>query len=142
MFSLFVFMENLLIICLILISIKDIKERKIPNTLIVAIYLIGILNLISGLVSYAESIEGLLIMPVIILLVSKLFKYKVGMGDIKLISAIGFALGFGIQIVILAVGMGLCLMVLAITRKKSIFLGPFISFGAFIALIIGQFIVK
>ena len=142
MFSLFVFMENLLIICLILISIKDIKERKIPNTLIVAIYLIGILNLISGLVSYAESIEGLLIMPVVILLVSKLFKYKVGLGDVKLISAIGFALGFGRQILILAVGMGVCLMVLAITRKKSIFLGPFISFGAFIALIIGQFIVK
>ena len=142
MFSLFVFMENLLIICLILISIKDIKERKIPNTLVVAIYFIGILNLISGRVSYAESIMGLLIMPVIILLVSKLFKYKVGMGDIKLISAIGFALGFGSQIVVLAVGMGLCLIVLAITRKKSIFLGPFISFGAFIALIIGRFIVK
>ena len=142
MFSLFVFMENLLIICLILISIKDIKERTIPNTLVVAIYLIGILNLISGRVNYAESIMGLLIMPVIILLVSKLFKYKVGMGDIKLISAIGFALGFGSQIVVLAVGMGVCLMVLAITRKKAIFLGPFISFGAFIALIIGRFIVK
>ena len=142
MFSLFVFMEILLIICLLLVSINDIKKRKIPNSLVVAIFLIGILNLISGRVSYAESIAGLLIMPVIIFSVAKLCKFKLGMGDIKLISAIGFALGFGSQIVILAVGMSLCLIVLIYSRKKSIFLGPFISFGAFIALIIGQFIVK
>ena len=137
MFSLFAYMENLLIICLILISINDIKSKKIPNNLVIAIYLIGILNLISGQVSYAQSIAGLLILPIIILLVSKLSKFKVGIGDIKLISAIGFVLGFGSQLVILAAGMGLCLMVLVITRKKSIFLGPFISFGALFALIIG-----
>ena len=85
---------------------------------------------------------GLLVLPIIILLVSMICKFKVGMGDIKLISAIGFMLGFWSQIVVLTAGMILCLIVLAITRKKMIFLGPFISFGVFVALIIGQFIVK
>ena len=131
-----------LLVCLLLISINDIKEKKIPNSLVIAMYLIGVLNILSGRVSNAESIIGLLLLPIILLLVSKICNYALGMGDIKLISAIGFVLGFGSQIVILAVGMSLCLIVLAITRKKAIFLGPFISFGAFIALIIGQFIVK
>ena len=126
-----------LCLCLGLISISDIKEKKIPNSLVVAVYLIGILNLCAGRVSYADSIAGLSVMPIIILLVSKISKFKVGMGDVKLISAIGFALGFGSQMLILASGMTLCLMVLIITRKKSIFLGPFISFGALFALIIG-----
>ena len=142
MFSLFVFMESLLIICLLLVSINDIKKRKIPNSLVVAIYLIGILNIISGRVSYADSIAGLSILPVIILSVSKICNFKVGMGDIKLISAIGFCLGLLSQMFVVSIGMSVSLIYILIKRKKTIALGPFIGLGTFITLIMSGNIVK
>ena len=135
-------MERLLIICLLLISINDIKKKIIPNSLVIAIALIGILNLISGRVSCADSIVGLLALPLLIWGVHMLTRAKIGMGDIKLISAIGFCLGFWNQVLILCVGMTICMIVILHKRKKTIVLGPFISIGVFISLIIGKIIVK
>ena len=126
-----------LFLCLGLVSISDIRFKKIPNSLIVTLYLIGI---VTGRVSNAQSIIGVFVLPCILVLLSS--KFPIGGGDIKLISAIGFCLGFWYQMVILVVGMSLSLAVTLITRKKAIILGPFISFGAIFALIMGEFLVK
>ena len=126
-----------LFLCLGLVSISDIRFKKIPNSLIVTLYLIGI---VTGRVSNAQSIIGVFVLPCILVLLSS--KFPIGGGDIKLISAIGFCLGFWYQMVILVVGMSLSLAVTLITRKKAIILGPFISFGAIFALIMGKFLVK
>lgn len=134
-----------LLVCLLLISINDIREKKIPNSLVIAIYLIGLLNLISGRVSNAcldlsgrvsnaEQIVGLLFIPLIILCIMTITKYKIGMGDIKLISAIGFGLGLWNQMIIILIGFGLALVTMK--KEKTIALGPFISIGVLITLII------
>ena len=126
-----------LFLCLGLVSISDIRFKKIPNSLIVTLYLIGI---VTGRVSNAQSIIGVFVLPCILVLLSS--KFPIGGGDIKLISALGFCLGFWCQMVILVAGMSLSLVVTLITRKKAIILGPFISFGAIFALIMGKFLVK
>ncbi len=141
MFSLFVlyggFMSVELLLCLGTISISDLKRKIIPNSLILTLFLIGIRI---GRLSYVESIIGAILLPIILMLLGSI--YPIGGGDIKLISALGFCLGFWYQMVILAVGMSLSLAVTVITRKKAIILGPFISFGAIFALIMGDFLVK
>ena len=144
-------MENfLLIICLILLSVYDVKERRIPNSLVVSIYLLGLIGLCSGRVSYAEYFVGLVVLPLIILALIKITKYKIGMGDVKLISAIGFCLGFWNQLLAVLIGLLICIIYLFgrfIKNKEqkfseTIFLGPFISFGVLFALIIDKIIVK
>lgn len=144
-------MENfLIIICLILLSVYDVKERRIPNSLVVSIYLLGLIGLCSGRVSSAESLAGLLALPLIIMALIRITKYKIGMGDVKLISAIGFCLGFWNQVLAVFVGLLICLVYLFgrfIKNKEqkfseTIFLGPFISFGVLFALIICKIIVK
>lgn len=126
-----------LFLCLGLVSISDIKRKIIPNSLVVALFLIGIAD---GRVSSVESIIGVFVLPLVLMLLS--CKYPIGGGDIKLISALGFCLGFWCQMVILAIGMSLSLTVAIISRKKAIILGPFIIFGAIFALIMGEFLVK
>ncbi|MCR5430479.1 MAG: A24 family peptidase [Eubacterium sp.] len=126
-----------LLLCLGLVSISDIRFKKIPDSLVASIFLIGI---ISGRVSNAQSIVGAFVLPAILMLLSS--KFSIGGGDIKLISALGFCIGFWCQMVILVVGMSLSLVVTLITRKKAVILGPFISFGGLIALIMGDFLVK
>ncbi len=72
------------------------------------------------------------------------------MGDVKLISAIGFCLGFWNQVLAVFVGLFICIVYLFgrfINNKGqkfsvTIFLGPFISFGVLFALIIDKIIVK
>ena len=144
-------MENfLIIICLILLSVYDVKERRIPNSLVVSIYLLGLIGLCSGRVSSAESLVGLLALPLIIMALIRITKYKIGMGDVKLISAIGFCLGFWNQVLAVFVGLLICILYLFgrfIKNKEqkfseTIFLGPFISFGVLFALIIDKIIVK
>ena len=72
------------------------------------------------------------------------------MGDVKLISAIGFCFGFWNQV--LAIFIGFCLSIVYLFSRfiknkgqkfsETIFLGPFISFGVLFALIIDKIIVK
>ena len=126
-----------LFLCLGLVSISDIRFKKIPNSLIVALFLIGI---VTGRVSNAQSIVGATLLPCVLMFLNT--KYPIGGGDIKLISALGFCFFFWVQMVILGVGMSLSLAVAVITRKKAIILGPFIIFGAIFALIMGDFLVK
>ncbi|MBP5772916.1 MAG: prepilin peptidase [Eubacterium sp.] len=143
-------MENLLLICLILISVFDVKEKRIPNSLVVSIFLLGLIGLCAGRVSYAESIVGFVVLPLIMLLLSRVTGYKIGMGDIKLISAIGFCLGFWDQLFAILIGFGTCFVYLLSTLIKNkgrefrntYILGPFISFGVLFTLIINKIIVK
>ena len=144
-------MENfLIIICLILLSVYDVKERRIPNSLVVSIYLLGLIGLCSGRVSSAESLAGLLALPLMIMALIRITKYKIGMGDVKLLSAIGFCIGFWNQVLAVFVGLLICIIYLFgrfIKNKEqkfseTIFLGPFISFGVLFALIIDKIIVK
>lgn len=144
-------MENfLLIICLILLSVYDVKERRIPNSLVVSIYLLGLIGLCSRRVSSAESLVGLLALPLIIMALIRITKYKIGMGDVKIISAIGFCLGFWNQLLAVFAGLFICIIYLFsrfIKNKEqkfseTIILGPFISFGVLFALIICKIIVK
>ncbi|MBR3173694.1 MAG: prepilin peptidase [Eubacterium sp.] len=106
-------MENfLIIICLILLSVYDVKERRIPNSLVASIYLLGLIGLCSGRVSNSEYFVGLVVLPLIILALIKITKYKIGMGDVKLISAIGSCIGFWNQVLAVFAGLLICIIYL------------------------------
>lgn len=126
-----------LLLCLGLVSISDIRFKKIPNSLIVAIFLIGIIT--RGICN-VESIIGAVFVPLILIVLSN--KYPIGGGDIKLISVLGFCLGFWSQMMVLLVGMSISLTRTIVSGKKVIVLGPFISFGALFTLIMSEFLVK
>ena len=133
-----------------MLSVYDVKERRIPNSLVVPVYLLGLIGLCRGRVSCAESFVGLFVFPLIILVLLKITKYKIGMGDVKLISAIGFCIGFWNQVLAVFAGLLICIIYLFgrfIKNKEqkfneTIILGPFISFGVLFALIISKIIVK
>ena len=55
-----------LLLCLGLTSISDIKEKRIPNSLIVSLFLIGIAD---GRVSSVESIIGVFVLPLVLMLI-------------------------------------------------------------------------
>lgn len=78
----------------LMISLIDIKHRIIPNELILGIFIITAgFVLIGGMkFNWLSSLLGMLICLVVFLLPA-LFKNSIGMGDVKLAAAIGFAAG-------------------------------------------------
>lgn len=88
-----------LIAIFFLISIKDLKEKEIPNSLTLGIIFLGILKNIFLYENFEKSFLGLSVFPVIFLFiygyVSDFLKREVvGFGDIKLLGGIGFYLGY------------------------------------------------
>jgi Flp pilus assembly protein protease CpaA len=78
----------------VMVSITDLKHRIIPNELIVAIFFITAGFALIGKMEFdwLSSLWGLLVCLVVFLLPA-LFGNKIGMGDVKLAAAIGFAAG-------------------------------------------------
>ncbi|MDO4582332.1 MAG: A24 family peptidase [Bacillota bacterium] len=78
-----------------LITIIDVKHRLIPNTLVLAVFVITAAFAWSGGIEFdwLSSLYGLLICFGLFI-IPLFFGDKVGMGDVKLAAAIGFASGF------------------------------------------------
>lgn len=87
------------IIILILISVKDIKYKIIPDSLTVGIILLGVIKIFLGYGSFEKSVIGMGVYPIIFIIIygyiSDIFKRElIGFGDIKLMGAIGFYKGY------------------------------------------------
>lgn len=88
-----------LFIILFLISIKDLKEKEIPNFLTLGIIFLGILKIIFLHKDFEKSFLGLGVFPIFFLFLygyagDFLKKEIIGFGDIKLVSGIGFYFGY------------------------------------------------
>ncbi|MCF2625646.1 prepilin peptidase [Fusobacterium perfoetens] len=133
------------VIFLILITLKDIKEKIIPNFFTLGIIFLGILKIIFADGDFEKSLLGLGIYPVLFIFlygyVSDFFKKEViGFGDIKLMGAIGFYLGYsGIYNLILLHNLIFILGFIFVTpliilkkykKEKEIPFAPFICIGS------------
>lgn len=86
-------------IILFFISLKDLKEKEIPNFLTLGIIFLGILKIIFLREDFEKKFLGLGVFPVFFLFLygyegDFLKKEIIGFGDIKLVSGIGFYFGY------------------------------------------------
>lgn len=135
-------------------AIIDGNIRKIPNAVVLFGILCGVVLLIVEAVNYTENIYGILISCIgamagfgfFFLLLSVITKHGIGMGDVKMMAALGFLMGLSGTFYTLLFGMLVCLIaaiVLLVFRKKkmkdSVPFGPFIYIGCCLAVIFGTF---
>jgi len=132
--------KNILFITvLIYAAYSDVKTRIIPDRVHIFIILVSFIanfNLIS-------SLKGLFFLP-IPFIIAILINYNcLGGGDIKLIVAIGFFLGFKKGILALIIGQSIAVLAAFYLKKYkrkgyTMPMALFLAIGSFISLLIGK----
>ena len=122
---------------LIFASYRDIKTRKIPDTVHIIIALAGFINF-----NPINSIAGLLLVPLPLLIIALKFE-GVGGGDVKLMAACGFFLGLYGGLVASFIGFMMATIINLvyykikhIDKKTPFALAPYLSIGCLIAFLI------
>ncbi len=136
----------LLISSLIVISFIDYKYMIIPNVITYSGIIIGLLYaIIFDYITVINSLLGILIPSLLLLIVAFLFKGGMGMGDVKLVAMLGAFLGYKYTLAGIFIGsvfgsiIGLGLMGLGIIKRKTrIPFGPFICLGASLMIFFGN----
>ena len=143
---------TILLAVLILGGKIDKHTRIIPNILVVVLFAQKIFFLVCRFAFDKEQfaqdvvygISGLLVMLVTFTLVRTIYKQSIGMGDIKLMVALGFNLGIMRSMYILLVASVVAVFgtVVGMARKKvnakdSFSFGPSSAFGGALVLILG-----
>ncbi|MCQ2508409.1 MAG: A24 family peptidase [Dorea sp.] len=119
----------------------DCKYRKIPDSCNLSIFLLGAVTFLAGQIpTGSERLMGVLITPLIPVICNFIRRGSFGGGDIKLLAACGFSLGWKIAIVGVAISIILCALycilgiLLSKVNRKTIFaFGPFICMGMLLA---------
>lgn len=110
------------------LAYKDIKERRIPNPIIIILLLTGvILSLRDGYWFIISNIWGIplpfVVLEVTLIFMLSLFMYMIGVispGDVKLLSIMPFLLPIeAIGIFILSIGQSMIASMLVMVREKS-----------------------
>lgn len=135
---------------LIAITLIDLKDMIIPDSLVIAILLLSILHKITNYIIYKtsmnllDSILGLLIAGGVFLAIVIISDGGMGGGDVTLIGALGFTIG--VKAILLTIFLSFILggiisiLLLAAklkTRKDPIPFGPFIILGFMITIFSG-----
>lgn len=130
-----------LFVCLLNISLIDLKYLEIPDTYNVAVLILGIINVIH-LHHYSILITGL-VSFVLFLIISIISGGALGGGDIKLSLGLGmfFTLSKYTSFLMYTFGVGAILaLIMIITKNKDkedkVPFAPFMAVGAILALII------
>jgi len=140
------FIYLLLLAALIVVSFIDYKYMIIPNKITYPLVVVSLLSaVIFDYITIFQSLLGILIPSLLLLIVAFIFKGGMGMGDVKLAAAIGGILGWSYTLTGIFLGslfgsiIGLSLMGLGIIgRKTRIPFGPFICFGSAIVIFFGE----
>jgi leader peptidase (prepilin peptidase)/N-methyltransferase len=125
-------------------SIIDIKERRIPDKLIIAGVVIGLgLTLYNPEHGFLDGLMGGMTAGLVLLLISHITKGGLGLGDVKLFLCMGIYLGLestASAMLIAALLSGLFSLVLICisheNKKREIPFAPFILAGALAAILL------
>lgn len=136
---------------LIVITIIDLKEMIIPDSLVITILILSILHKVSNYILYKtpinllDSIGGLLLAGGLFIIIILVSNGGMGGGDVTLIGSLGFILGikYIFLTILLSFILGAIISIfLLITkikgRKDPIPFGPFIILGFMITLFWGE----
>lgn len=139
---------------LIVVTLIDLKEMIIPDSLVITILILSILQKVSNYliyktpINFTDTIGGLLLAGGIFLLIVILSNGGMGGGDVTLIASLGFVIG--IRYILLTIflsfliGAFISVFLLASnikTRKDPIPFGPFIIISFSIVLLFGERII-
>lgn len=130
------------ILLLLFASLCDLRTRQIPNSLSLAIVVVGLLNF-----SPCTSLPGLIITGLPYLFAAIFSGGKIGGGDIKLMAACGFVLGplYGTLQSILSLSLVLLFSIgisfhsgFRVTKQTTLPLAPFLAVGGIAAYILSH----
>lgn len=135
---------------LIAVSIIDIRTHRIPDKLIMVVFLCGCLSIFfMPDDTLLERVIGVFSVSVPMLLLTVLIPGAFGGGDIKLMAALGLFLGWKLCIVAFALavltggGFGIYLLIAKQKGQGSRFaFGPFLSAGTALALLWGNEVIR
>ncbi len=112
---------------LIIASYFDIRKRIIPNITVIALFALGIVNIFLNSF-YFDLIIGIIFPSIILLLLKIILKQNIGFGDIKMLSALGFLIGYKQTFILLFISLAVCLIFSVISKKKTKETIPFAPF--------------
>ena len=138
---------------MLVIAYIDAKSRIIPNKILLVLLGIRAIWLILELVLYSQAfielissaMGGLIIGFILFIFAYAISKKGIGMGDVKLISVIGFYTGVSVLYSIILFSLILCILYSVvqmlrkkITAKSFVPFGPFVAMGTIIAICLGM----
>ncbi|AZK48643.1 prepilin peptidase [Paenibacillus lentus] len=123
---------------LLLCSHIDLRCRIIPNQVIILLLILGLLNswLYTDLV---DSLIGIVVPSLLLLIAKSKWNFNIGAGDIKLLSAIGTWVGWYANLYVLLAGSALALIYVGVVRglrREKVLSVPFAPFLSAAALFI------
>lgn len=146
MMTLIVFLFGMVLFA---ISVIDIETMEIPECLILACSILGIVSMFIMDISFKERVIGFFILSFPLFIINMIIPDCIGGGDIKLLAVGGFLLGWknilvGMFIAIFIATVYACylLMTHRVNRKTYIAFGPYLSFGMFVSLLYGRQIME
>lgn len=132
---------------LLVIFIIDIRYMIIPNGLVVALFILAVIETIV-MRAYLQNIIGFFAVSVFLLVLLIITRGGLGFGDVKLMAVAGLLIGWQKIILALMIGsivgslIGIGLLVFKITkRKEPIPFAPFLTVGIMLAMLFGDSII-
>lgn len=131
---------------LTVLSVIDWRTFEIPDGLNIALFALGVIQLIADLPSWSEYVIGMLCVSVPFLLVWLVTRGAgIGMGDVLLMAASGLLLGWKrILLAVLAgsvVGAVIHLLRMRRGAGRKLAFGPYLSFGIWFSALFGDFVI-
>lgn len=127
------------------IAMIDLDTMEIPDGLNICIVIIGLLSLFVMDIDLVSRIIGIFVLSVPLIILNFMIPDAFGGGDIKLLAACGFLLGWqrllvGMFIAVMVAGVYAFYLLIShkVERNGHIAFGPYICFGMFLALFYGQ----
>ncbi len=149
---------SIVLIILLAIAVIDLRTMIIPNGLVLALLIIGVLyaavrlifpDMFMHTMTIWEPIIGFFAASLPLYLIAVITKGGMGGGDIKLMAVAGIFLGWKGVLVAMIIGslvgaiVGLTLIALKIKKRKDMIpFGPFLCLGILFAAIVGPDLIK
>jgi len=138
----------LIAMILLAIAVIDFKTMMIPDSLIIVLAVIALLNIIFiHNITITERLIGLVCVSIPMLLLAMTLG-AFGMGDIKLMAVAGFLLGWQNTLLAMFIGIilagivGIRILIVKKGKEKKMPFGPYLSIGILTALLFGQTIIE
>lgn len=127
----------LFFILLAIASYMDIKTRTIPNVIHILIMMVGLIQ-----IDLVDSLLGFILVPLPFFIMAYLKEGSIGGGDVKLMAAIGVAIGLLDGILLNIVSMFTMSFVCTLfKRKEKIPLTPYFLFGCIFTFVCSHYMV-
>lgn len=128
---------------LMVLSVIDWRTFIIPNGINLAIFLLGLVRLVTDLENWLLYLIGMLAVSLVFLLLHVLTAGNgLGMGDVKLVAAAGLLLGWQKMLLAVLVGSVAGAIIHSVRMKygadRKLAFGPYLAAGIWLSALVGQ----